>query len=467
MLEQSCFMYQTAVLQCVIAMLLVSSVLSQDQKDWIDPHDMEKFDSRKVERQFSKEERGEVKAQQVPCPKIINECENKLVICKEENDKLQLESQSCVIQPVEMPYFRQFVQVLINYMDLKKFLPDDETLHYQMHVKLTAAQLKLLKAYVLKSGTVQDASSVLGEMIQDVKIVSHTEEPWVTREEVTAYLVMALQVVSIVFLAVGSLKVFYTLSVSGMRLMILLSIFISVPWNWVHLYKVAVAKRMSEAMKDIPEACRPRDLTWQHNLFEWLKSSFTFQDDECALYHENLLVDPLWEVTPTKAVAVTLTKFFLEPVEYIAQAISKFFRGLLHDLPAQLWPVVLGIVVLFLLVFMVLTLIMKNGYRLGFPFGLLRLEPTGIPDSAAAQALWREQKQMIEDLQSALQKLQPANIRAITVNKETKEKMAIAAYDQNTTKNTTKDSIVSQEENLESESSSPVETVGNIKEADS
>ena len=67
------------------------------------------------------------------------------------------------------------------------------------------------------------------------------------------------------------------------------------------MYKVALAEKTANIMKlpTPPEQCSPiGKLSELDALLIWVKDRFTFADDECVKYHENLLVDPLWEVSP-------------------------------------------------------------------------------------------------------------------------------------------------------------------------
>lgn len=71
-----------------------------------------------------------------------------------------------------------------------------------------------------------------------------------------------------------------------------------------------------------------------------------------------------------QALAVTITTFLLEPLEYIGEGIGKLVRGSLQGLPVYLWPYVL----VFLTLLVLLILIMGCGYKIRLPF-LFSLEP--------------------------------------------------------------------------------------------
>ena len=66
-----------------------------------------------------------------------------------------------------------------------------------------------------------------------------------------------------------------------------------------------------------------------------------------------------WMLCIYQAIAVTLTKFFVEPLEHIGRSLGKFIRAPLEDLPVQMWPIVL----IFLVIVFTLAMIMGFGYQ--------------------------------------------------------------------------------------------------------
>ncbi len=68
----------------------------------------------------------------------------------------------------------------------------------------------------------------------------------------------------------------------------------------MYFEQIAVAKHHAQALKDMPAACRPHDLSLHESVWEGLKSVMRLGDDECAQYHEAILVDPILQITPTK-----------------------------------------------------------------------------------------------------------------------------------------------------------------------
>ena len=64
------------------------------------------------------------------------------------------------------------------------------------------------------------------------------------------------------------------------------------------MYKTALSEKSANIAKtpDFDVACLPSSAV--DSFVIWFKDRFTFSDDECKKFHENLLVDPFWEVTP-------------------------------------------------------------------------------------------------------------------------------------------------------------------------
>uniref|UniRef100_A0A5F8GMC0 Chloride channel CLIC-like protein 1 n=1 Tax=Monodelphis domestica TaxID=13616 RepID=A0A5F8GMC0_MONDO len=110
---------------------------------------------------------------------------------------------------------------------------------------------------------------------------------------------------------------------------------------------LAFAKHQAEVAKLEPlnNVCAEK-IDWVGGVFEWLRSSWTFRDDPCQKYYELLLVNPIWLVPPTKALAVTFTNFVTEPLKHIGQGTGEFMRALMKEIPVLLHIPVLIILAL-------------------------------------------------------------------------------------------------------------------------
>lgn len=129
-------------------------------------------------------------------------------------------------------------------------------------------------------------------------------------------------------------------------------------------------------MKDGPLTCGERAISWSN----WFAALYTIRSDECFEFHRALLVDPLWDVPPTKAVAVTITRFLMEPLEHVSLGLKRFMLGLVTDVPITL---------IFLIVIVI------SGYRVNF-FHLASIAPTPTEST---------QLQALEDIRNELESL--------------------------------------------------------------
>nr|KAF6396445.1 chloride channel CLIC like 1 [Rousettus aegyptiacus] len=137
-----------------------------------------------------------------------------------------------------------------------------------------------------------------------------------------------------------------------LKRVLFISFIFSFGWNWIYLYKLAFAKHQAEVAKMEPlnNACAEK-VDWAGSLWEWLRSSFTYKDDPCQKYYELLLVNPIWLVPPTKALAVTFTNFVSEPLKHIGKGTGEFINALMKEIPVLLHIPVLIVMALAILSF--------------------------------------------------------------------------------------------------------------------
>ena len=172
----------------------------------------------------------------------------------------------------------------------------------------------------------------------------------------------------------------------------LILIVLSSLWHWGLLYKKALLKKQIALMRSsqIPHECF-KQKSWFDSIFGG--------SQKCVEYHEALLVDPLWEVTPTMAVADTLTLMCVQPLEAIGLHLGKFFTSLLAN---QSWLSALPVLIFVFLVIL-LFIVMMFGYKIRLPFLLASIEPHPkvIDHQATKQVIMLEQK--VEELQRKLE----------------------------------------------------------------
>ncbi|XP_053369549.1 chloride channel CLIC-like protein 1 [Clarias gariepinus] len=130
---------------------------------------------------------------------------------------------------------------------------------------------------------------------------------------------------------------------------------ISLVWNWLYLYKTALAEHQAKMLKweNMMDKCTGGQKNgWWDDFKDWYRTTWTLQDDPCKEYFELLTVHPILQVPPTKVITVTLTTLFTDPLIHIGQGISAFLRALLKDLPITLQIPLLILFVPFSLVFL-------------------------------------------------------------------------------------------------------------------
>lgn len=98
-------------------------------------------------------------------------------------------------------------------------------------------------------------------------------------------------------------------------------------------------------MEPLNNVCAEK-MDWSGSLWEWFRSTWTYKDDPCQKYYELLLVNPILLVPPTKALAVTLTNFVVEPLKYIGKGIGEFIKALMKEIPGILHVPVLLVMAL-------------------------------------------------------------------------------------------------------------------------
>eukprot|EP00058_Branchiostoma_floridae_P025163 XP_002610653.1 hypothetical protein BRAFLDRAFT_65844 [Branchiostoma floridae] len=379
-----------------------------DMEDWVDPGDMLNYNSdsrtmknhRDQPRLSEKQLPGAPEApaacavqlqEQQQLQKQLQTCQLRLQSAEQTCQADQQSSHQAKEAPYgggqEAPYVRRFVRGLLkqlgDVMEPTGDMHEVDAVDYDVHMTVTAENWLLLNKFIAKDqakdqGSLQDTMQVLETLITGVSSRQAQVNRWQKRlEDYTGLEVQVLMqavIMVLLVLCLVALEIWSHVSWRKQFLrLLLIGFLISVGWTWMHEYKKAHAKKQGELSKQMPRECRTADRTALHGIFEWFSSAFTLQEDKCANYHEALVVDAFWEVTPTKAFAVTLTKFFLEPMEHIGRSFSKFFGGVFHDLPVQLWPLAFLAVMLMSLLLM----IMMAGYSINIPF-IFSLQPRAV-----------------------------------------------------------------------------------------
>ncbi|XP_074642345.1 chloride channel CLIC-like protein 1 [Tubulanus polymorphus] len=402
------------VLTCWLMMVLVTAeriptlddIKRVKKDDFVDPNDMFNYEPNGLKKINDKEF--------VKIDETNSEDMNK----KYRKDSAKLPSEQisatekvekvCPAVVSDRPFYKQHIRSLLTHFTKKLDSENSqEEMSYELIVTLSKSDFNILQSFVNKeSVSIQDVNSVLGQMIRRSKPL---EEVFVSRwtfEDIFFGIQykLAKEIMMIMILVITTICIGTRVQVSWRRLfghIVMVCFIISIPWNWFHLYKVAVAKRQSEVIKGIPEECRPSDMSWQKSILGYFDSFITVKKGTCAEYHEKLQVDPFWEVSPPQAVAVSITKFILEPVTHIGESISKFFRSILLHVPPVMYPVVIGCTLVCLFFLLILTF----GYRIRLPFFMGAIEPTKQEQTSSKEfvkAIESMKTEIIESVQHSM-----------------------------------------------------------------
>ncbi|XP_050162653.1 chloride channel CLIC-like protein 1 [Myiozetetes cayanensis] len=340
------------------AVMLVGSGKVQED-EWIDPTDMLNYDAAsgtmrrpyKANYHDSEDKTADTVSTEISpsCSRTIDALQQKIAECEKRNAKSQ-ESRSFYI-------FRRYLNKILNEAG-KLGLPEENVgqVHYDAEIILTKQTyleiLRFLNEDTWQPGAMDDA---LSDILINFK--HHDYQAWHWRFEDTFGIdlynlfLLLLCLACIVTVIATELWTRILLFVQLKRLL-LISFFISFAWNWLYLYKLAFAQHQAEIAKmgQFDNICAEK-LDWRESLFEWLRSTWTLQDDPCQKYYETLLVNPILLVPPTKALAITFTNFVTEPLKHVGQGIGEFIKALMKEIPFVLQVPVLIMMALAVLAF--------------------------------------------------------------------------------------------------------------------
>nr|XP_028686756.1 chloride channel CLIC-like protein 1 isoform X5 [Macaca mulatta] len=337
-------------------LLLVAGYAHDD--DWIDPTDMLNYDAASGTMRKSQAKYG-ISGEKDVSPDLsyadeISECYHKLDSLTYKIDECEKKKREDY-ESQSNPVFRRYLnKILIEAGKLG--LPDENKgdMHYDAEIILKRETLleiqKFLSGEDWKPGALDDA---LSDILINFKF--HDFETWKWRFEdsfgVDPYnvLMVLLCLLCVVVLVATELWT-YVRWYTQLRRVLIISFLFSLGWNWMYLYKLAFAQHQAEVAKMEPlnNVCAEK-MDWTGSIWEWFRSSWTYKDDPCQKYYELLLVNPIWLVPPTKALAVTFTTFVTEPLKHIGKGTGEFIKALMKEIPALLHLPVLIIMALAIL----------------------------------------------------------------------------------------------------------------------
>ncbi|NWY33179.1 CLCC1 protein, partial [Pheucticus melanocephalus] len=210
--------------------------------------------------------------------------------------------------------------------------------HYDAEIILTRQTYLEILRFVSEEAWQPGA---LDEALSDILVnfKHHDEEAWRWRFEDTFgidlyHLFWLLLCVACIVIVMATELRTYVSRFVQLKYVLFLTFLVSFVWNWFYLYTLAFAQHQAEMAKmgQFDKVCAEK-LEWYGSLMEWLRSTWTFQDDPCKKYYEILLVNPVYMVPPSKALAVTFTNFVTEPLKDIGQGIGEFIKALMKEIP--------------------------------------------------------------------------------------------------------------------------------------
>ncbi|KAL4660140.1 chloride channel CLIC-like protein 1 [Arapaima gigas] len=351
------------------AVLLAVAKEQLEAEEWIDPTDMLNYDAttKTMRRpaETSNYENVPTKRREYTDPGAIalhpdiTECTNRVAVLEKQVQE-QKKINSAAQQPSCSPVFKRYLTKLLK--ELQKLGLHNEassSMHYDAEVRLSRQAVAEIQKFIdgdgsWKTGALDEA---LGQILVNFKL--HNYEAWKWRfedtfgVELSTVVLVCICLLSIILIICSEVQSRVSLFTQFKRLFAICFL-ISIVWNWFYLYKSAFAEHQNNIVKmeSFNEKCTGvKKIDWKDNLWEWVRTTWTLQDDPCKKYYEVLVVNPILLVSPTKALSVTITTFFTEPLKHFGQGISEFLRALLQDLPVTLQIPVLLIIALSILVF--------------------------------------------------------------------------------------------------------------------
>ncbi|XP_068878565.1 chloride channel CLIC-like protein 1 isoform X1 [Aphelocoma coerulescens] len=348
----------------VLCAVMLTGSCKVQEDEWIDPTDMLNYDaaSGTMRRPYKvEEERGnyhdsEDKALDTvstevsqSCSRVIDSLQHKIAECETMIAKSH-ESRSFYI-------FKRYLNKILNEAG-KLGLPEENVgnVHYDAEIILTRQTYVEILRFVNEEAWQPGA---LDEALSDILInfKHHDDQAWKWRFEdafgIDLYnLFLLLLCFACIVIVIATEVWTRILWFVQLKRFLLISFFISFAWNWLYLYKLAFAQHQAEIAKmgQFDNVCEEK-LDWRGSLIQWLRSTWTFQNDPCQKYYETLLVNPILLVPPTKALALTFTNFVTEPLKHVGQGIGEFIKALMKEIPLILQVPVLIMMALAVLAF--------------------------------------------------------------------------------------------------------------------
>ena len=277
------------------------------------------------------------------------------------------------VPTVERVAFRSLLDKLLKSVDLDgdpKLLP--ETVNVDLSMKLSKDDVISLRRHLLADeGTQHELLKILNEGILKSSVRdAGFDWPQLFHFD---HLILA-QTLSVSLTVLGCLLC--GVAVWKVALIIFVG---SWSWTWCHLYQQAVAKKQATLLRlgDVPQTCMVKQ-GWLASISEYITGA---QSTKCEAYYEALIVNPILEVTPLKALTEMLAQFIFKPLNILGEHLGGFYKNLLEPLPwAWKLPVILVVTIL-----MIIVCLLGFRYKFRFGFNLFSIEPSSAPKPRAPE----------------------------------------------------------------------------------
>uniref|UniRef100_T1JLB0 Chloride channel CLIC-like protein 1 n=1 Tax=Strigamia maritima TaxID=126957 RepID=T1JLB0_STRMM len=334
----------------------------QDISDWADPTDMLSYDPlTKTNKRFDL---------QMPCNcdsktdktamDLSSECCTDAKMYEEKYDECESKrkiSELCETvdkNGIEITYMQRFISILLQHFYYESAM---EVQNYRVTVKLDSINRQKLKEFVeAKKIHLNEIDLILTELIYDSHPVSEDGGTVFlpTVDERTRNLIFWIT------LSICGLILLYMMFRVPLYYVFLVLFFVGTFWHWQHMYQLAIADRHAALTKnpEMPKRCLPDRMSWFDGLKAWWFEDVWKGEDDCKQYFRTLLVDPIWDISPTMAFSYMFTQFVTYPLSAVGTNIGKFF----HNLFEPLSPTAMLLVLPFLLFIIGFGLFMTFGY---------------------------------------------------------------------------------------------------------
>ncbi|KAB0794640.1 hypothetical protein PPYR_11479 [Photinus pyralis] len=391
----------------IIILLLIAArsvVITNQQSDWIDPHDMNNG------KDLFRDNTEFLRPTQAQCEtKLPSDCPPTL----------------------SLSHYKRLISLILNLVKL------DEASSYsgRLTLRLSTADYKFLLGFIRESGDVENV--VLLRKIEQVMSRVMTKSRWEHAADLlvtwtdSLYFNFFNRTTAITATCMLVLVISYKLLKASftiwlvMKCLILLGWIVDFGFRWMSLIQDAEINQMADMKRyeSVPPYCDPSKMNW----FQYLTYTIS-SDSECRRYHHTMHRNVFYDVAPLQVMSNQLGIIVYTPAIYMGKAVGTFVSGMLDSLPWGVNVILLPVLLLFTLVLICIILSfctetsfgLNLAYLIQFHFGNRQREAIGdmLSGRNLSAILNIAQRNMIEDVSPQTvndQKTEPCSCRDSTV----------------------------------------------------